>query len=202
MEARPRRPPPRDMLDAFGAATGTAPRLTPALSPRWLAWSPPGPILPPPSSRWWFGSRNDASIRAASAGTRRRPSRARRSGLSGDEGLSEHPGRVHRTFSLSMHLVCAGSRSAVTRGLDPRDRVRELGDASVPFRSTCTRCSSPPTPPAWRTSGTRCSPNDGSTRCVPSRPRPGRFVGAKEAAGSVDTTPTLRMQRYRMAVRT
>lgn len=34
----------------------------------------------------------------------------------------------------------------MTRRLEPLDRVRELGDASVPFGMTSTHCSSPTMP--------------------------------------------------------
>ena len=49
----------------------------------------------------------------------------------------------------------------MTRRLDPRDRVRELGDASVPFLTTPMPSSSPTTPSPWRTSCTRSSRTGG-----------------------------------------
>ena len=57
----------------------------------------------------------------------------------------------------------------MTRRLEPMDRVRELGDASVPFSSTSTRCSFQTTRWQWNQACIRLSLLTGSTRSTRER---------------------------------
>lgn len=95
-----------------------------------------------------------------------------------DDGLAGLAERAANTRAGHVYVIsnvgAFGERMVkvgMTRRLEPMDRVRELGDASVRSATTCTPCSSPRTPSGSRPRSITASRTDGSTTRYPSRRR-------------------------------